>query len=269
MKKNSKLLDILAFVVIGLFLILPLFMTVVYSFFRDFTKIIPREFTFDFYRELFTATEIWPVLIRTVLISVLPVLITVMIMLLALYAARVYYPKAEVIMDAVSKIPYGIQGVIMAVSLIVLYGNSENFYGNRIFLLVCSYCVLICPYMYQGVKNTLTAIDMTPMLEAAEILGASSLRTFVTIIVPAAYRGLLATMLLSAGLLFADFVLVNILAGSYYETLGIFLNRMLSVSGPTAAAISTIMSVVMLALSALVNHLNARQSSPQNGSKEN
>lgn len=149
----------------------------------------------------------------------------------------------------------------MAVSLIFLYANSGQFYGNRIYLLVCSYSVLICPYMYHGVKNTLSTIDMKPILEAAEVLGASPFIGYWTIIIPSVYRGLLATMLLCSGLLFADFVLVNILAGSYYETLGVFLNRILSVSGPTASAVSTIMSLIMLSLSFLVNHLNKQQKS--------
>lgn len=264
MKKKFKLFDFICTLLISIFLLAPLVITIVYSFFRDFTGIIPKGFTVEFYKNLFSSTNIMATLLRTVVISIIPVIITLIVMLLAFYGIKQYYPKADKYLDLITKIPYGIQGIIMGASLIILYAGSQNFYSNRTFLLICSYIVFICPYMYQGVKTALSTIEMQPILEAAEVLGAHPFKTYWTIIVPSVFSGILATMLLCSGLLFGDFVLVNMLAGSYYETLGIFLNRILFTSGPTASAVSTIMGIVMLGLSFVVNYLNKKQKSQTN-----
>lgn len=258
--KNNSLFNKIAVLLISLYLIIPLFMTVVYSLFRDFTSMIPKGFTLDFYKGLFVGgSNILSILGRTLFISILPVLITMTIMLLAIYGMKVYFPKADRILDAITKIPYGIQGVIMAVSLIFLYTSMSGFIGDRVFILIAAYCVIISPYMYQGAKNALSTIELMPILEAGQVLGASNFRTYVTVIIPSVYRGLLANMLLCAGILFGDFVLVNIIAGSYFPTLGIYLNEVRSKSGPTAAAISTLMSILMIGLSMFVNYLNRSQ----------
>lgn len=261
MKNKNKILDTIGIFLISLFLIAPLIMTLVYSLFRDFTGIIPKGFTFQFYTDLFTTTGIVAVLLRTALISIIPVVITLIVMLLAFYGIERYYPQVDKYLNFITKIPYGIQGIIMGASLIVLYASSDNFYGNRFFLLICAYIVFIFPYMYQGIKSALSTIEIQPILEAAEILGANPLISYWTIIVPSVLPGLVSTMLLCSGLLFADFVLVNMLAGSYYQTLGIFLNRMLFKSGPTASAISTIMGIVMFSMSFFVNYFNRKQKS--------
>lgn len=262
MQKKSGFFTILVFTLVSLFLFLPLLMTLLYSLFTDFSTLIPRGFTLQNYAELFAgANSILPTLGRTILIAVVPTFLMLVIMLLALYATKVYFPQADVFLNLTTKIPYGIQGIILAVALIGIYANSGGFLSNRIFLLIMAYCVCVSPYMYQGLKNALETIDMLPILEAAEVLGAGKLYSYFTIVVPSVYKGILATFLLCSGILFGDFVLVNILAGSYYETLGIYLNNIRSKSGAIAAGVSVIMFIIMLIFSIAVNHLNRERQS--------
>lgn len=243
-------------VILSLVLVLPLIATLLNSVFRDFTSIIPKGFTLSFYAELFNGeNQILPVLLRTLVIAVVPTVILLILLLLAMYAIQVYFPKLDKYLDILSKIPYGIQGVILAVSILSLYSGGGGILSNRILLLTSAYCIIILPYMYQGIKNALLTIEVLPILEAAEILGANKVYAYFRIVVPSITKGLLATMLLSTGILFGDFVLVNILAGSYYKTMGIFLNEIRGSSGHAASAVSVIMFVVMLILSFGVNHL--------------
>lgn len=238
-------------------LVLPLIGTLLNSLFRDFTSIVPKGFTLSFYTQLFTGdNQLIPVLMRTLVISLVPTVLLLVLLLLAMYAVQVYFPKLDKYLDILSKIPYGIQGVILAVSILSLYTSGRGILSNRILLLVCAYCIIILPYMYQGIKNVLLTIEVIPILEAAEILGANKVYAYFRIVVPSMMKGLLATMLLSTGILFGDFVLVNILAGSYYKTMGIYLNEIRSTSGHAASAVSVMMFLVMLALSFGVNQLN-------------
>lgn len=267
-QKNGVLRKIAAILII-LYLMLPLVMTLLYSLFRDFSGIIPRGFTLQFYRDVFFgAGSIMPVLGRTLLISFVPVVFTMAVLLLTVYANLVYFPKMDKVINLVTKIPYSIQGIILAIALIAIYGNSNTFLSNRILLLGLAYSVVISPYIYQGIMNALSTIDVMPILEAAEVLGTSKFYAFFRLVVPAVRSGLLATSLLSGGILFGDFVLVNILAGSYYETLAIRLNLVKAYSGSEAAVISVILFVIMSILSFSLSYLNQRQPGQAGGKKK-
>lgn len=266
-KKNSRF-SVVLIVVVGIYLVAPIIATIAYSFFRDFTSIVPKQFTLDFYYELLAGTKsIWPSLIRTIIIGLIPTVVMTLVLLLALFGTFIYYPKFDKFLNMITKIPYGVQGVILAVSLITLYANTDTFFSNRVFLLSCAYSIVISPYLYQGIRNALTSVDMIPILEAGEILGASKIYTFFRIIIPSSIKGILATMLLCLGILLGDFVLVNILAGSYYETLGIYLNSVRAKSGQTAAAISTIIFILMIIFSMIVNYLNKERKIEKKRSK--
>lgn len=261
---SNTILFILSFI-----LVLPLIGTFLNSLFRDFTSIVPKRFTLSFYAELFTGdNQLLPVLLRTVAIAVVPTVILLVLLLLAMYAVQVYFPKLDKYLDILSKIPYGIQGVILAVSILSLYTDGGGILSNRILLLICAYCIIILPYMYQGIKNALLTIEVLPILEAAEILGASKVYAYFRIVVPSMMKGLFATMLLSTGILFGDFVLVNILAGSYYKTMGIYLNEIRGSSGHAASAVSVIMFLVMLGLSFGVNQLNKDTKTKRKSAKQ-
>lgn len=255
-KKHPWFSNIILFI-LSFLLVLPLLGTLVNSFFRDFTSIIPKGFTFSFYAQLFTGdNQLLPVLLRTIIIALVPTILLLVLLLLAMYAIQVYFPKLDKYLDILSKIPYGIQGVILAVSILSLYTSNGGILSNRILLLVCAYSIVILPFMYQGIKNALLTIEVLPILEAAEILGANKVYAYFTIVVPSMMKGLFATMLLSTGILFGDFVLVNILAGSYYKTMGVYLNEIRATSGHAASAVSVIMFLLMLVLSLGVNQLN-------------
>lgn len=254
MKRKSSILDKILLIILSIFLLAPLVFTVIYSFARDFQGLLPQGFTTESYVSLIKSDQILKVLLRTLIISIGPVLVSMAIILLAVFAGIRYYPKAIKLMDTITKIPYGIQGVILASSIIALYSGVGGIFRNRVFLLVGAYIVFVFPYIFQGVLTAVTSMPVGEILDAAEIMGERPIRAFFKIIVASSYRGLLSTGLLATGLLFADFVLVNMLAGSYYPTLGIILNRTLRQSGAKAAAISTILSLVMLILSYLVEY---------------
>lgn len=257
MKRKNTVFSVLIIAVISLVLLLPLGATLLNSLFRDYSGFIPKGFTLQFYADVLGGSEnMLPAIGRSLMISVIPTLVTLILLLLAFYVIQLYFPQWDKYLDVLSKIPYGIQGVILAVSIISLYASTNSFLSNRVFLLGCAYGIVILPYMYQGIKNALSTIDMLPILEAAETLGASKLYAYFRIVVPSILKGLVATILLSVGILFSDFVLVNIIAGSYFETTGIFLDKIRSVSGHAASAISVIIFMLMLILTFIANRLN-------------
>jgi len=236
-------------VVLCIYLILPLALTFLYSVFQQWNDILPSGFTTQYYQQLLTDSRFLLALGRTVLISILPILLCTVIVLLAMYVVVVYLPALDHIMQVLCMIPYAIQGIILSVSILALYVDAPEPFSNRIFMLTAAYCVMILPYMYQSVKNNLTAINAPRLLETAEILGAGKLRAFFTIIVPNIASGIVISMMLSASMVFGDFVIVNTIGGSYFETAQMYLYKILFTSGQLSSTLIVVLFLTTLLIS--------------------
>ncbi|MDO5686285.1 MAG: ABC transporter permease subunit [Neisseria sp.] len=237
---------------ISIILLMPVLMIFLYSLFSDFTGIVPKSFTLKFYLSTLSSPAVLAAIGRTILIAFVPTVMTLVILLLAMYAIEMKFKWFEQYMRVIVTIPYVIQGVILAVSLISLYIGTKTILSNRLVLLVFAYCVIILPYMYQGIKNTMETVNMKGLLEAAQVLGANKFYAYLTIIVPSMKNGIFISGLLCMGIIFSDFVLVNILAGSHYQTISIYLAGIMARSGQASSVVSVLMFVVMLILTSIV-----------------
>lgn len=239
-------------IILSFVLLLPALMLLLYSLFDDFTTIIPRGFTLSYYVSVLMNKRIVAALLRTIVLSFIPTTIMLVVLLLGLYAMEMKFKAYEKYLNVLVTIPYAIQGVILAVSLLGIYIGGNSILSNRFVLLVSAYCIVIMPYMYQGIKNTMNTINMKVLLEAAEVLGASKFYAYITIIIPSMKNGIVVSFLLSMGMVFSDYVLVNILAGSHYETISIYLRKLMAQSGQASSVILVLMFMVMVTLSSVV-----------------
>ena len=164
------------------YLLLPLALTLIYSLFTEWMDILPSGFTLRYYAEIFADPIFWASLARTVVISFIPVFITAVVLLLAMYAVVLYMPALDKYLQIICTIPYAIQGVILPVSVLSLYAGAPAPFSNRIVMLVLTYCVVILPYMYQGIKNSLVSVDAARLVEAAEMLGADKFYAFLRVL---------------------------------------------------------------------------------------
>ncbi len=236
---------------IAIYLFIPLFATFIYSICTEWMSLFPTGFTFKYYTKLFSDTYFWQALVRSLLISVIPIIITIGILLLVMYVIIVHHPKLDRYLSIVCTIPYAIQGIILPVSIISLYSGAPSFLSNRIVLLVFTYCIIILPYMYQGIRNSLGTIDTKRILDAAQLLGASKFYTFFKIIVPSIGQALLISSLLSMAIIFGDFVIINTIAGNHFTTAQVYLYRNIFSSGQFVSSIVVVLFFVTFLISLL------------------
>ena len=85
------------------------------------------------------------------------------------------------------------------------------------------YVISVLPYMYQGTRNSLRNVHGRQLMDAAELLGASKWIGFPKSIASSVYPGLFVAALLSFSILFGEFVLINLVVGSRFETVQIYL----------------------------------------------
>lgn len=216
--RKKKILPCIILILSAIFLLVPFIVTVIYTFVRSWTTLLPSGYTMNFWIKVFTEGKVLPAIGRGLLISVMPVLVTNLIVILALYTAIVYNPKLESFIQSLCMIPNTLKGVIIAIPVLSMYAGSPTIFGDRIVMLSCVYCVCILPFVYQGIRNNLHAINVKQLLEAAEILGCSRLLAFMRIIVPNMLSGILVSSLLSVGCIFGDFAIIKIIAGNKYIT---------------------------------------------------
>jgi len=246
-------------VVVSLYLLIPLLMTLVYSVFSKWSDILPEGFTLKYYWELFSDASFGVSLMRTVLISVMPIILTALVVLLAMYVIILYLPGLEKYIRILCTIPYAIQGVILAVSVLSLYSNAPGILSNRTLLLTGTYCVAILPYMYQGIQSSLLAVNAPRLIEAAQMLGAGRLYAFFRVVVPNILSGVIISAMLSASIIFGDFVIANTLGGNYFETAQIYLYQTLFASGQKTSAVIMVLFLLTLFISLIAFSLKKKE----------
>ena len=165
--------------------------------------------------------SIWPLSI----FSRGAVSIALLVIVPAIFVIVLYFPRYEKWIQMAVVMVYSFPGIILAVGLIRVYSQIGI---PMIFVVLGAYVVGILPYIYQGTRNSLRNIDARQLLDAAQLLGASKRQAFTKILLPTVYPGLFAGALLSFSVLFGEFVLINLVVGSRFETVQIYLMKSLA-----------------------------------------
>lgn len=258
MKKRSIGSKILIVCVI-IYLLIPLVVTIIYSLFSNWTGIIPKGFTVSAYVEIFSDKTFIMSLVRTLFLCVVPIAIMIVLILLALFVTTIYFPKLEKYVQIICMIPYTIQGVILSVSILGLYVGNSTFLSNRIIMLIGAYCVIIMPYIYNGIRNGMRSVNMPMLLEAAQMLGASKLYAFFKIVVPNILSSIVVSALLAVGIIFGDYVLVRNLASSTFPNVQIYLYQAMKSDSMKSSAVFVVIMAITFAIAAVVLYLQRRE----------
>lgn len=251
-----KNMTFMMLVLIGLYLFLPLAGTALYAFSTEWNKtVLPEGLTFEWMAALFGDARFIESLGRSVLLSGGAVIAAMILIVPAIFIIVLYFPSYEKWFQASVVMVYAFPGVILAVGLIRSYSGT----GLPMVLTVLgAYVVGILPYMYQGTRNSLRNIQGRQLMDAAELLGATKLEAFRRILLPSVYPGLFVAALLSFSILFGEFVLINLVVGSRFETVQMYLMAKLNTSGHIASAIVFVYITFMGLLTIIMAGLTKR-----------
>lgn len=257
--KKRNISAAIVMILLLIYLLIPLVVSIIYSMFDKWTGIVPEGFNLDNYVTLFTDPSFLATLGRTVAMCIIPICITIVIVLLALFVTTIYFPKLEKYVQIICMIPYTIQGVILSVSILSLYVASPTILSNRLVMLFGAYCIIILPYIYQGIRNGMRAVNMPMLIEAAEMLGASKIYAFFKIVVPNILSAIIVSSLLAVGIIFGDYVLVRNLAGTSFPNLQIFLYQTMKSDSTKSSAVFVVIMLLTFIITAIVLFLQSRE----------
>ena len=225
--------------VAGLVLLLatPIVITLIYSLSAQWgAHILPSGFTLDWYLSLWSDSRFLAAFGRSLLVCLAALLFSLLLILPTLFVVFYYFPRLKGVMNMVILLPFAVPPVVSSVGLLQLYaGGPLPLVGGPWILIFC-YFTISLPFMYRALANNLEAINLPDLMDAAHLLGAGTSRAFLQLVLPNIRNGLLAALFLSFSFLFGEFVFANMLVGTRFETLQVYLYSQRTGSGHFTSA---------------------------------
>lgn len=222
-----------------LFLYLPMFVLVIFSFNNNAFTYNWLGFTTDWYTALFSSTEVWHALKNSLLIAWSSVFLSLTIgSMLIFFGSRDVVRRLLLLFYGSLAMPE----IVLAVGLLSLFSFLAIPLGAT--TLIAGHTLLGLGYVIPILHGRFIELDVS-LIEASYDLGATKRQAFFSIVLP-----LLAPALIAAGLLvfiisLDDFIISFFCAGASVQTLPLYIFTVIRTgSSPMINALSTIMLMV-------------------------
>lgn len=198
------------------FLVVPAIMSMLAGVTQVYARGLSSGLTTDWIVEVWRlyADTVW----RSILIALITLVVTLLIGVPLAYSFVVRPTRLTRVLDEVMTLPLAIPGLAIALAMLQLYGGFDVFRRSSLFI-AAGHVIFTLPFMVRAVAATLTAVDIRTLEEGAASLGASPLRRFVDVVVPAAMPGILAGALMVVTLSIGEFNLTWMLHTPLTKTL--------------------------------------------------
>ncbi|MCG6401548.1 ABC transporter permease [Vibrio fluvialis] len=245
--------------IVGIMLV-PIIATLVYSLSSRWgATILPDGFTIDWYLKLLSDARFIEAFGRSLLVCVAALALSTLLILPAIFVVLYYFPKLDRVMNLLILLPFAVPPVVSSVGLLQLYADSDVPIVGTPWILIGTYFTIALPFMYRALANSFSAINLRDLMDAAHLLGASTTQAFLQIVLPNVRKGLMASLFLSFSFLLGEFVFANILVGTRYETLQIYLYNMRQTSGHFTSALVMTYFLFIFFCTWLASRLGAKQ----------
>jgi len=249
-----------------LFLVFPIVMIGVVSFWQFNGYAMVPAFTLDNYRGIFTSEVTLKTYLNTFKFVGLVWVSTLMIGYPVAYFLAFYVPQLrwQIILFLVCTIPFWTSNIIRMISWVPLLGKeglvNQVLMGVGLieqpleFLLYSDFAVVLgmvhlyIIFMIAPIFNSLMRIDRT-LITASEDLGASGLQTFTEVILPLSAPGIAIGSIFIVTLVMGEFVTVRLMGGGQAASIGKLIQTQIgSLQYPLAAANAIVLLAVTMLL---------------------
>ncbi|WP_053955521.1 ABC transporter permease [Inediibacterium massiliense] len=229
-----------------LFLYLPIFFLILYSFNDSKYRGKWNGFTLRWYEELLKDKAIMAALYNTFMIALLAAIISTIVGTISAIAIHKMSSKWKVIFMNVTYIPVMNPDIVIGISLLALFVALNMRLG--FFTLLLAHITFNIPYVILAVLPKLKQLN--PYLEEAALdLGATPIYAFFKVVLPEIMPGVITGALLAFTLSLDDFMVSFFTTGSGVNTLSIRVYSMTKVGvSPKINALSTVLFLGVLGL---------------------
>ena len=253
-------------VLVFLFLYLPIFLLIVFSFNSGNSNAVWKGFSLHWYSELFRDRIVMESLYTTLLVSLLA---TVIATIAGTFAAIGFFNmrrRWRSPLMTVNSIPMMNADIVTGVSLCLLFVAFFSFWNSfdlpRLSMgfgtLLIAHITFNIPYVILNVLPKLRQMDKN-LVDAAMDLGCTWFQAFRKVIIPEIKPGIVSGALIAFTMSIDDFVISYFTAGSSTQTLAMAIYGMTKRRiTPEINAVSTLLFAVVLILLVIVNVREAR-----------
>jgi putative spermidine/putrescine transport system permease protein len=218
MKKRNPF-GAISIVLFLLYMAAPIIATYVFSFAVRWDRtLLPEGLTFEWYQTTFADRWFSIVFNHSLVISFSTVIASIFIIVPTAYWVYLRVPKARSLITLITTMPFAVPAVVLALGLIRLYAQPPFIFGRTPAMLVIANVIFTMPFMYRPVANSLEAIDIRTLTEAAQSLGASWRAILMRVIMPNILPGVISGSLLVFATIFGEFTLATMIVGARYKT---------------------------------------------------
>ncbi|WP_282039908.1 ABC transporter permease [Halomonas alimentaria] len=245
-----------ALVVGGVFtlLALPLVATLGYALATSWgATLLPDGLTFKWFLELWSTPRFQMAFARSMLVTLGALVLSLVLVVPVAFLAHTRYPRLDAWMNGLVLVPFAVPPVVSSVGLLQLYAGGPLPLVGSPWILIFTYVTIALPFVYRAVANSLRTIDVRSLMDAAQLLGATPFRAFFLVILPNIRIGVQVAVFLSFSFLVGEFVFANMLVGTRFETLQVYLNNMRGASGHFTSALVITLFLFTLLLTWLGN----------------
>jgi len=240
-----------------MFLYIPIFVLIVFSFNETKSRSVFSGFTLEWYEKLFNNEIIISSLVNTIIIAVLASILSTILGTLAAIGINSMRKVPKALVMNVTNMPIINPEIVTGVSLMLLFvfvgrllglSNSLSF-GT----LLIAHVTFNLPYVILNVLPKLNQTDPY-LMQAAQDLGSTPLQAFFKVVMPAIMPGIMSGALMSFTLSLDDFVISYYTTGSSFQTLPLLIFSMTKKTvKPDMYALSSLIFLTVLVLLLVVN----------------
>ncbi|HYF97872.1 MAG TPA: ABC transporter permease subunit [Coxiellaceae bacterium] len=229
-----------------LFLYLPLFVVIIFSFNSASHSLLWHGFSWRWYGQLLDDFDLAVVASHSVLVGVLAASLATGIGTLASVSLASYQFKAKKILTKALFMLIIIPDLVLGISLLLLFRLLEIPAG--FWTLLIAHTTFCLPFASITVTSRMNLLNKN-LIEAARDLGAHDFRIFRRIIVPLLWPAIVASWLLCFTLSLDDVVISYFVSGPNYEILPLTIFSMVKLGvNPEVNALCSIMLVLSLVI---------------------
>ena len=201
---------------IYLFFYIPIIVLIIYSFNNAQYSLLWHGFSFRWYHELFTDTDLWIAVLHSVILGVVAATIAMCIGGLTAISLYRYDFFGRNLLNGLIFILILSPDIVMGISLLILFSFIQITLGFWSLLLAhITFCI---PFVVVTVYSRMASFDEY-IFEAAKDLGAKDSVILTRVIIPLLWPALLAGWLLSFTLSIDDVIISYFVAGPDFEIL--------------------------------------------------
>ena len=236
-----------------LFLYLPIFVVIVFSFNTSEMNITFQGFTVEWYGRMLENRQLMQSFFNTVIVAFWSTIISVVIGTLCALGLYKFEFKLKNLISSSLYIPIVIPELVFAIALLIFF-SSINVNMNMVTLII-AHVTFSMPFVVITVRARLAGFDKS-IEEAARDLGANEFRTFFRVTLPMISPGVISGGMLALTMSLDDVVVSFFTAGPESQTLPLKILGMVRKGvSPDVNALSTLMilgTIVILLTATLI-----------------